>query len=222
MKKIGLFVFISALAIGVISAISCSYGNMLGVQGSGNSKSEKRNVSDFTGVDAGGAMTVEITAQKDFSVEVEADDNLLSLIKTEVSGGTLKISMKDRISPKNKIRIKISMPELNDLDISGATNALVSNVKTDSLRLEASGASKISVNGEANSLESDASGASSIDAVNLKVEDAEVEASGASNTTVSATNKLKADASGASTIYYTGEPKNLSQKTSGASSIKRK
>ena len=222
MKKFGLLVFLFALSIGVISAVSCSYGNMLGVQGSGNLKSEKRDVSDFKEVEAGGAVTVEITAQKDFSLEVEADDNLLSLIKTEVSGDTLKISMRDRISPKNKIRIKISLPELNGLDISGASNAIVSNVKTDSLRLEASGASKITIDGEANSLESEASGASRIDAENLKVEDADVQANGASNTTVSATNKLKADASGASTIYYTGEPNSFSPNTSGASSVKKK
>lgn len=222
MKKLGLTVFIFALTIGIISALSCSYGNMLGVQGSGNVKSETRNVSGFTEVEAGGAITVEIFAQKDFSVEVEADDNLLSLIETKVSGDTLKISMKDRISPKNKIRVKIAMPELNGLDISGASTAVVKDVKADSLKLEASGASKITIDGEANSLESEASGASRIDAENLKIEDADVRASGASNTTVSAANELKADASGASTIYYTGEPKDLSQNTSGASSIKRK
>ena len=68
----------------------------------------------------------------------------------------------------------------------------------------------------------DASGASTIDAENLKVEDADVEASGASSATVSATNDLKVDASGASKISYNGEPKSIKQNSSGASSVTKK
>lgn len=223
MKKFGLIVFVFALLVGLMSAMNCSIGNLSGgVQGSGTTKSEKREISGFKEVDASGAITLEIVAQKGFSVEVEADDNLLQYIKTEVSGDILKVFTKDRISPKTKLLVKISMPEITALDISGASGATVSNVKTNTLKLEASGASKIKIDGEATRLESDASGASGIDAEGLKVENADVEASGASNTTVSAINELKADASGASTIYYTGEPKSVSPKTSGASSVKKK
>ncbi len=94
--------------------------------------------------------------------------------------------------------------------------------KIDSLKLNAGGASKIKINGEAKKLESETSGASEIDAEKLKVEDAETEASGASSVTVSSANELKANASGASSVYYTGEPKNIIQDSSGASSIKKK
>ncbi len=222
MKKFGLAVFVLAMLVGLMSAMNCSIGNLNGVQGSGTTKSEKREIAGFKEVDASGAITLEIVAQKGFSVEVEADDNLLQYIKTEVSGDTLKVFTKDRISPKTKLLVKISMPELTSLDVSGASGATISNVKTDLLKLEASGASKIKIDGEATRLESDASGASGIDAEGLKVENADVEASGASNTTVLAINELKADSSGASTIYYTGEPKSVSPKTSGASSVKKK
>ena len=222
MKKFGSAVLALLILIGLIFANGCNLGNLTGVQGSGNAKSEKRNVSGFKQIEAGGAVSLEVEVQKDFSVEIEADDNLLPLIKTEVSGDTLKISATDKISSKTKIIVKISMPELTSMDVSGASGAIVSNVKTDSLKLEASGASKIKISGEANSLESDASGASGIDAEGLMVNDADIEASGASNTTVSAADNLKADASGASTIYYTGEPKNVEPKSSGASSVKKK
>lgn len=222
MKKLGLVVFVSALLIGLLSAVNCSIGNVGGIKGSGNIKTEKRNVSGFKNIEAGGAVSLEIVAQKDFSVEIEADDNLLPLIVTEVSGDTLKISSKDKISSKTKTVIRISMPEITSLDVSGATDANVSNVKSDSLKLEASGASKIAINGEAGTLESEASGASGINAEGLNVTNADVKASGASNSTVSVADDLQADASGASTIYYSGEPKNVTPKTSGASSVKKK
>ncbi len=222
MKKLGLIVFFAALSAGLFSAAGCSFGSMSGTQGSGNTKSEMRSVSGFKQIEAGSAIALEIDANKDFSVEIEADDNLLPLIKTDVSGDTLKISTEGEISSKTKIVVKISMPELTSLSISGASGAVVSNVKTNSLELKASGASKIKISGEANDLESDASGASGIDAESLMINNADVEASGASNTTVSAANNLKAEASGASTIYYTGEPKNVEPNSSGASFIKKK
>lgn len=226
MKKIGFIVFLAALTISSIFSANCNsihFGSLTGgVRGSGNSKSETRDVSEFKRIKAGGAMNIEVSAQKDFSVTVEADDNLLPYIKTDVSGDALNIYSEGRISPKSGIKIRISMPEINSAEISGASTATISNVQADSIKLEASGASKIKIDGNAGRLQSDASGASGINAENLKVENADVEASGASNTTVSATGELKAEASGASTIYYTGEPSSVKQNSSGASSVKKK
>ena len=222
MKNLSLIIIATVFSVGLISVAGCNIGNFGGVEDSGDAKSEMRNVSDFKKIEAGGAVNLVIDAQKEFSVEIEADDNLLPLIKTEVSGDTLKITTEEKVSPKTRISVKISMPELASLNVSGASKADVANVKTDSLELEASGASKINVSGEAVKLKSEANGASGIDAENLIVTDADVTASGASKTTVSATNDLKADASGASNIYYVGEPKNIAPKSSGASSVTKK
>jgi len=227
MKRPGLFVFAAALAVGLIFSAGCGFAgfsgfNDSGIQGSGTAKTEQRTLSGFSKVVAGGAIRLEVTAQKDFGVTVEADDNLLPLIKTDVSGDTLKIYRESGSSSKIGVKVTISMPDVKNIDVSGASTAIVSNVKTTSLELEASGASKIKIDGEANELKSEASGASGIDAENLRVENADVQASGASSSTITAANELKADASGASTIYYTGEPKNFSPKSSGASSVKKK
>jgi hypothetical protein len=225
MKKIGLIVFIFSLLIGLAFSTNCSFGgfsNLSGIQGSGTSKSETRNVSGFTKIDAGGAINVDIAVQKDFSVIVEADDNLLTNIKTEVSGDTLKIYSEDRISPKTPVNVVISMPEMEGLNVSGASSVNVANVNAGSLEIQASGASKIKINGTAKELEANASGASTIDAESLRVENADVEANGASKAVVSAANDLKVDASGASKILYIGEPKNIKQNSSGASSVAKK
>lgn len=227
MKKFSLSILAAALLIGSIFSGGCGFAGFNGfagdgVQGSGILKSEQRAVSGFSKVEVGGAIRIEVTAQKDFSVSVEADDNVLPLIKTEVSGDTLKIYREKGSSSKVGVKVTISMPDVKAINLSGASTAFISGAKTDSLELEASGASKIKIDGEAKDLNSDASGASGIDAENLRVENADVEASGASSTTISAIDELKADASGASTIYYTGEPKNINQKSSGASSVKKK
>ncbi len=123
MKKISLAIFILALTIGLIFSASCGsvgINNITGIKGSGTSKTEQRNVTGFNEIEAGGAVNLEVDVGKEFSVTVEADDNLLQYIKTEVSGDTLKIYSEGKISPTAKFNVKISMPALEGLDVSGA------------------------------------------------------------------------------------------------------
>ena len=229
MKKIGLLIFISALVIGSIFANSMDFGrfsigNMFfsRVEGSGVLKTEKREVSGFSKIDGSGAINVEIVIQNDFNVEVEADDNLLEYIKTEVSGDTLKIYSEGRLSRKNPVNVKIGMPTIEGLEINGASKGSVLNVKSDELFVKANGASKITVVGEVKNLESRINGASSVDAENLKSENVAIKVNGASRATVFATNQLKARANGASRITYVGEPTSIDKQSNGASSISSK
>ncbi|CAN5304140.1 head GIN domain-containing protein [soil metagenome] len=232
MKKIGIIIFIIALFIGLIFAKFFAFGqssarifnfkDSFSETGSGNVISEKREITDFKSVDVGGAIQVEITAQKEFSVEVQADDNLLPLIKTEVRNGVLRIESEKRINTKNPIIVKISAPNIENLDVSGASKVNLTNLSNENLQIHSSGASKIEISGTTVNFTIDVSGASRIYAENLKAENVSVDASGASNVSVFAQNELKADASGASSISYSGNPTNLEKKTSGASNVKQK
>ena len=233
MKKIGIMVFVVALVVGLTVANIFSFGkssgrffnfsfNFKGVKGSGNLASEVRNATGFKGVDVGGVFQVEITAQKEFGVEVEADDNLLQYIKTDVRDGVLHIESSQKISPKSKIRITVSAPEINDLDVSGVANVTLNDVKTASLNLDSSGASKIRISGETTNFTVDVSGATKIDAEQLTTVDANIDASGASSVTINATGEIRADASGASKILYTGTPAKINKSTRGASRVSPK
>jgi hypothetical protein len=196
--------------------------NFRGEQGSGKMASEVRDIGGFTGVDVGGVFQVEITAQKDFSVEVEADDNLLPLIKTNVQGGVLKIATACRLSTSNPIRVRIYAPDIESLDVSGAANVTVSGLKNSDLSVGSSGASKIKLAGETIDLKIDVSGASKVDGEELWSENATVDASGASHVSVNVTSQLRGDASGASKIVYSGSPGSVEKKSSGASSVSPK
>jgi HSP20 family molecular chaperone IbpA len=232
MKKIGIIVFAVAILLGVFVSSFFSFGRLSekaftfsfrsGVKGSGNIASETRDVGSFSGVDVSGVFQVEITAQKDFAIEIEADDNLLSLIKTEVRGGVLRIETEKRVSTSNPLKIRISAPDIENIEASGASRVSLAGVNNDELRVDTSGASKINISGETANLTIEVSGASSIDAENLKAENANVDASGASHVSVFAVNELKSDASGASKIVYSGSPKNIEKKSSGASSVREK
>src|SRR5215210_7220442 len=98
MKKFGILIFIVAIIVGVVFANLFSFGRATGklinfsvgtrIKGSGVVRSETRNAGGFDAVDVSGVFQVEVTAGKDFSVEVRADENLLPYIRTEVEEGT--------------------------------------------------------------------------------------------------------------------------------------
>lgn len=230
MKKIGLLIFASALILGLIVSNIFSFGrvsdkffsfsfNFRGEKGSGTKASEVRDLRGFRSIDVGGVFHVEITAQKDFSVEVEADDNLLEFIKTEVHGDTLHIETRKKLSTHNPIRVRIFAPDVEKLDVSGAANVTVTEIKNTGIEVESSGASKIKLAGETSKLIVDVSGATKVDAENLKADNVTAEASGASHVGVNVSGQLRAHASGASKILYLGTPTSVDKKTSGASSV---
>lgn len=234
MKKIGILIFAAALVIGLVVSNLFSFGraagNMFnfsvnfggGVRGSGNIITDKRDLSDFQAVEVGGVYQVEITAQKEFGVEIDGDDNLVALVNVVVSDGVLKISSEQKLSPKSPIRIRISAPDINELKVSGAASVMLNDIKNDGLSIDSSGASKIKVTGETAKLNVDVSGATKIDAENLKAGDVNVDASGACSVTVNVSGELEADASGASRVTYSGTPTSVEKKTSGASSVSQK
>lgn len=232
MKKIGILIFAAAVIFGVVVASIFSFGRVnekffnfsfnKKIRGSGNVVTETRDIKGFNGVDVSGVFQVEITAQKDFVVEVEADDNLIPLIKTEIRGGVLHIETERRIKTASSLKIRISAPDIDSIQASGVSKVNLANVDNNELRIDTSGASKINLNGETARLSIEVSGASSIDAENLKAEAVAVNASGASHVSVFATGELRSDASGASRIVYSGSPRSIEKNSSGASSIREK
>lgn len=231
MKKLGIIIFIIALIAGIFFGSIFSYGKSFGnlfsfsifktVSGSGNVQTEQRNVGEFKSIDISGAFTVEIVVQKGFAVEVEADDNNLPLVKTEVENGVLKIEREGHFSGHSKVLIRVFAPNIENLEVSGASKVSVNDINNEFLNLDVSGASKIDIRGKTKRLKMDSSGASNIDAKNLKAKNVSVEASGASKIDVFVSNELNADLSGATKLTYSGVPKNVEEKTSGASSIRK-
>jgi len=218
--------FLALCIGGFVSILSACDGTVFlhkQISGSGTVTTSQRAHTDFKGVEAGGAVEVTVTAQQDYKVEVEADDNIIEHIRTKVSDGILEISMDPEFSYSNTtVRVHVWLPQLTSLDISGASTAKVTQVSSEDLSIGASGASSITIEGSSKILRGEVSGASALLAEKLTAERVMIEASGASKGHVYATASLTAEASGASTIYYSGEPKNIEEETSGASSIKRR
>ncbi len=172
---------------------------------------------------------------------VEADENLLGIIRTEVRGNTLVIESEENIRNAKELNVFINFMTLEKIQLSGAVevkgqNALklgdlkidgsgaseiTLDLTADELRCEFSGASEIDLRGSSKVCIVDVSGASEIDAYDFEVSEMDIEVSGAGDANVYVTEDLKARVSGAGTIRYKGNPR-VDFHESGAGSIKQR
>lgn len=159
---------------------------------------------DFINVQVGSAFKVNITPSNTYSVTVTAPENWFDGISVANNGSTLEIGMDWgwntwRNFGSNRPQVNITMPQLDSLDLSGATKSNVTGFKsTRDFKLVLSGASTLDLSIEAYDTSLTVSGASRVNG-QLKVHDVRLNASGASTADLSGTaNILNLQASGAS------------------------
>lgn len=200
MKKLILLILLTAFAVG------CHHGILNQVKGSGNRQKQKREVATFTSVSTEGAFHIEVAAQQQASVEIEADDNLLPLILTDVSNNVLQLKSKQSFSASQPIIIRIAVPNLEGLSANGAGKIDVTGLKNDKFELEVNGAPSVNISGETKLVEIDTSGAANIDTGKLRAQRAVVDSKGVSQVEVRATEHLDVTVSGPSNVVYSGDP----------------
>ncbi len=95
----------------------CSF---MGTQGDGPVKTETRSVSGFQGVELNLAGDVEVRVADTYSVEIQAQENLLPLLKTEVEGGRLMIYFSENVSHSEGVKVVVSGPSFNNFSLGGS------------------------------------------------------------------------------------------------------
>ena len=178
----------------------------VGVPGSGVAATEQRSVDEFTAIDLSGSGEVNVVCGQEQSVSVTVDDNLQEIITTEVHNGKLEIGSSQSYSSKVGLKIDITVPTLNNLEVSGACNAKIENCETEKLDLDVSGAGKLFVSGTVDRVELDLSGAGSVDLSELVAKTAKIDMSGAAKASVNASDELDVEISGVGKVSYLGDP----------------
>jgi hypothetical protein len=229
--------------VSVISAVLILRGWPGGLIGSGNLETEQYAFTDFTEVEIGSAFEFEIKQSSSYSINVTADDNVIDYVQVSKDGQTLKIRLGRFISiGPVTLRASVTLPQLHGLTASGASRGTVSDFSsTEDLEITVSGASRVNgdvtagnvefgisgastiqLEGSANDIDANVSGASHFNLEAFTVNNADVNFSGASSGTVNLNGRLDANLSGASRLWYIGEPTMGDINTSGASTISKK
>lgn len=180
------------------------YASWPRVVGSGRLDTQEKDFSDFTAIDVRDAFDVQITKSSSYSLSITADDNLFDYIEVSKTGDTLEIGLEWGYNYQSVIlRAEITMPELYELEFSGATHGTIVGFSS------------------SHEFALVLSGASSLHMGDISVGDVEADISGASllNGNLTAKGDATFVLSGASTVELTGEADDLVATVSGASHL---
>ena len=231
-------ILLAAVLLVTVPLLSACQGTVFGLRGSGTVATEIREASGFSGVLLLGSGRVRIELTGTESVEIEAEDNLLEHLTTDVVDGVLELSSSRSISPTEEIvyTINASMLERVSIsgsgdveatgvrgerfaaDISGSGSIGVFDIDVEAVTAAISGSGEVDIGGATDSLEVSINGSGGFDGVDLIAIRGRVVVSGSGNAAVNVIDQLDAEISGSGNITYVGDP-TVNSVTSGSGSI---
>ncbi len=188
-------------------------------EGSGRVIRESREVGSFQEIAFEGNGRLIIEQGENEALIIEAEDNVLSHIESEVRGGRLEIGFTSRrweniLRPTKPIRYMLTVRDLQRLSLLGVGEIDIRELRTQALGITLSGAGTIEASGEVDRLEVNVSGAGSLEAGDLRADEVDINLSGAGNAEVWAIESLRVNITGLGRVSYYGDP-DVRQSVSG-------
>ena len=241
-KQIGVLTaccLVTALISGclVIDLNGCSAKK---VKGSGNVVTEARNVTDFNRIHLKGSGKVFLTRGETPSIEIKTDDNILPIIKTEVSDGRLIISHENYNPRPTTLHYFITANDLKGIAVSGSADItsdgkFVSDtfsadisgsgdvrleLEVERLDSDISGSGSMRFSGKTNLLDASITGAGNIRALDMEARNVSLKITGSGNCEVNAFETLDVKITGSGDVKYKGSPQ-ISKKVTGSGKIRQ-
>jgi hypothetical protein len=231
--------WLSMMALLLVTFAFSAFNYPAQVTGNGNVVKEERKVSDFKAVTVNNGINLLLSQGSAEKVVVEADENVIPYIKTEVSGGVLRIGIKGNINNTGRINVYVTAKTVNALETgSGASLKTEGKIQSGDLKISYSSGSSVKaeiactnlevtassgssgvISGSATSVTADGSSGSALVASDLRAEKGDISASSGSAVVVQVTKELKANASSGGNITVTGNPSVRNTDSSSGGSV---
>ncbi len=189
-----------------------------------NNMSKEYDFSDFSKLQIEGKMEVEVVKGDDFKISITGKESYLKQIEVAQLGQTLSL-ITDIKNPSPSVRLEITMPTLQSLDVRSTDEVKVQGfaesnmrlkndggydlkafINVDSLFLIQDGKGEINVRGTGNYLKADLNNGGKIDTERFNVNTAEIRAQEYSKASIAASEMIKIDSDKSSMINVEGEP----------------
>ncbi len=221
-----------------------NWGDGERVRGEGSTVTETRDVKNFKGFKSGISADIILKQTSgSYKVTFSGQKNILSLLKTEVVDGNLKIGFEKgySIGYNEPLKITLEAPSFDYLGMSGSGNVVaegtlsgekltvnisgsgdfdLNNLKYGDLSVGISGSGDVDLAGSVESVDLRISGSGDLKAENLKAQKAHCTVSGSGNISLNVTKELDATISGSGDIRYSGKPASVRTRVSGSGDIK--
>jgi hypothetical protein len=212
------------------------------VKGNHRFVTEERFIGNFSRVASSGSFLVNVDFGSDYSLNIEADENLLSYIRTYIQGNTLILETRSgrciqssepitinvvtrsierlKLSGSGVIRANNFSSEELDLSLSGSGKIECKRISIDYLFSEISGSGNIELTGTSETADYSVSGSGQIKAIDLVTDRCFASISGSGNIYTHVVNLLDVKISGSGNLYYEGDPV-IEATISGSGSVRR-
>jgi len=186
---------------------------------------QSRALAPFTTISNSGPVNLVIEVGKAQSVVVSGSDDYLEDVRTEVSGGELRIKMRNDAHVDNRhwndMKVTITVPALTAFTMAGAGQTTLTHFSGDSLDIRFGGAGSLKADGSVKTLRLNVGGVGSIDLHDLHADVADVKLGGVGSVKVWAAQTLDASVGGVGSLTYYGEPKQVNTHGGGLGSISK-
>jgi hypothetical protein len=212
------------------------------ITGSGPVVEENRDVKGVTGVELATSGTLHISLGNTTSLRVEAQDNLMEYIQTEVRGGTLLIRNTPGydLQSTRPIQYYLTVEKLDNIEVSSSGDIEVGNLKSDALSIRSTSTGDIKIDGlDGSSLDVkiSSSGEVEISGGQIQKQNIDISSSGdyqardmasatadinltsSGTATVRVSDRLSGGLSSSGNIYYVGSPEVDVRMTSSGKTI---
>jgi hypothetical protein len=198
----------------------CSDGDTTRVEGSGNVITETRPVGDFDRISVEGFGLLNVQVGPATSLSVDAEDNVLPHLVTNVEGDTLTVGSSPDVSFSSVEEpvYTITTPALVSVSIAGSGDVTATGIQTGSFEVSISGSGDVEPAGVTSALDVSIDGSGDFRGEGLVAETAEVDVNGSGRALVNATDSRDASVNGSGRVTYLGDP-TLTESVSGSGSI---
>jgi hypothetical protein len=171
---------------------------------------ENREVRDFHAVVLGGIGDLVLVQGGAESLAIEAEDNLMPYIKSEVSDGTLEIGLdggEDRkFVPTRPVKFTLTVKSLDALTLGGKGSIRADGLKGEALTCVLAGMGSAELSGQVAHQDITVSGQGDYKAADLESREAKILVVGAGSATLWVRDSLQVKSVGSGTVQYYGSP----------------
>lgn len=160
-------------------------------KGNGQMANERRAGMAATGIDVSGPVTVDVRVGPAPMVEVWGDSNLLPLLRTEMSGDTLRVWVNGNVAPQQELRVRYTTPSMTRIQAAGAGRVTVTDLNGARLTVVKTGTQSMHLSGRVSNLDMHVDGSGTLNASALYSGNASVNMTGSGTVTLG---QVKGDA----------------------------
>lgn len=195
-------------------------------RGRGPIVSKQLDLPSFHRLKLSGSDKVILQQGPQQEVMVEGQQNIIDLIRLEVSQGEWDIRTRGCVRQHDRMVYYITLPDIKGLSLAGSgdiigENTFVSSeiefeitgsgsitaaIETGAVDAEVTGSGKLILNGNTEVADIEITGSGECDAYSVQAKEVTVDIEGSGKAYVTAINRLKVDIRGSGQVYYTGNP----------------